>query len=177
MSQNSKPPVQTLPGARQSNGGHEEWIAGRVEVLLSHYPKADLSPEVRAAAMGDWIDALHSFSQPAIEHACSLYLRNQPRRRPTPGDIATICETWVRDRERASIGSDLSPEQARAVEWAVMTYRMGKAQAVAAVKGSGPVPEWCSTEAEAAVYRIRHSPDCQTPDEGQVTAYRKMVRV
>jgi len=119
---------------------------------------------------------LERFSQPALQHACSAYITNQPRRRPTPGDIVAIAEAWTRDSERASLGNDLTPEQARVVEWAIMTGRMGRAKAVAAVKSKVEVPEWCSTEAEAAVYRIRKSPDCQTPDDGGVTQYRRMVK-
>ncbi len=74
--------------AEQANAGqHAQWIAGRVETLLSHYFQPDNPSEVLEAAVDDWIAALLSKSQAAIRHGCETYLRDQPRRRPTPGDI------------------------------------------------------------------------------------------
>lgn len=66
---------------------HAEWIAGRVMTLLSHYFQPDNPAEVQEAAIDDWIDALAPFSQISIDLACKKYIRDQPRRRPTPGDI------------------------------------------------------------------------------------------
>jgi hypothetical protein len=40
--------------------------------------------------MTDWINALNCFSENALSMACDTYLRNQPRRRPTPGDIRAL---------------------------------------------------------------------------------------
>lgn len=37
--------------------------------------------------MDDWIEMLIPFRRQDIERACSGYLRDQPRRRPSPGDI------------------------------------------------------------------------------------------
>lgn len=37
--------------------------------------------------MKDWITALSGFSQEQISGACELYLREEPKRRPTPADI------------------------------------------------------------------------------------------
>ena len=65
----------------------KEWIAGRVEVLLSHYFQPDNPVDVQDAAIADWIRALDGFSQQAISRACDSYIRDQPRRRPSPGDI------------------------------------------------------------------------------------------
>lgn len=41
--------------------------------------------------------ALIDFEQSAIELACQKYINNQPRRRPTPADIRSICA----DRQQA----------------------------------------------------------------------------
>lgn len=54
---------------------------------MSHYYQPDNPTDVQDAAIVDWIDALSGFSQGAIELACSDYIKDQPRRRPTPGDI------------------------------------------------------------------------------------------
>lgn len=55
--------------------------------LLSHYFQPDNPAEVQEAAIDDWIEALAPFSQIAIDLACKKYIVDQPRRRPTPGDI------------------------------------------------------------------------------------------
>jgi hypothetical protein len=42
----------------------------------------------------DWIAALSGFSQDQISGACSQYMRQEPKRRPTPADIRVfILET------------------------------------------------------------------------------------
>lgn len=46
-------------------------------------------------ALVDWIDALDGLPQWAIEDACRVYLRDQPRRRPTPGDIRQRALTFM----------------------------------------------------------------------------------
>lgn len=78
---------QTLPAEPESVGRHAQWIAGRIKTLLSHYYQPDTPQEVEEAAMDDWIEILLPFRQRDIERACSGYLRDQPRRRPSPGEI------------------------------------------------------------------------------------------
>lgn len=46
-------------------------------------------------ALVDWIEALDGLPQWAIEEACRVYLRDQPRRRPTPGDIRQRALTFM----------------------------------------------------------------------------------
>lgn len=73
------------------------WIAGRIETLLSHYYQPDNPAEVRDGALDDWVEILSPISQPAIEHACSSWLRDEPRRRPTPGDIRSRARGYSSD--------------------------------------------------------------------------------
>lgn len=82
------------PNAQRSDGKHAAWIAGRVQVLLSHYFQPDNPAEVQEAALDDWVAALIAFPRQAIEHACGAYLRDQPRRRPTPGDIRAKAQAF-----------------------------------------------------------------------------------
>lgn len=67
-----------------------KWIAGRIETLLSHYYQPATNEQIAVAAMQDWIKALSGFSQGQISGACELYLRQEPKRRPTPADIRTF---------------------------------------------------------------------------------------
>lgn len=78
---------QIWQGGPENASQHAQWIAGRVTTLLSHYFQPDNPLEVQEAAIDDWVEALAPFSQISIELACKKYLRDQPRRRPTPGDI------------------------------------------------------------------------------------------
>jgi hypothetical protein len=67
-----------------------EWLTGRVMVLLSHFYTQETDPAVVRAQAGDWFDTLWDVPQEAIEGACRDYLRNGPRRRPSPGDIRNL---------------------------------------------------------------------------------------
>ena len=98
----------TLQHEPLKNGQHARWIAGRVQVLLSHYFQPDNPQDVQEAALGDWIEALAEFDQSAIDRACAAYIRSQPRRRPTPGDIrkqvmAPKSEAQGRSRDELSV--------------------------------------------------------------------------
>ena len=63
------------------------WLAGRITTLLSHYYTPDIPATLSEAAMVDWLAVLDGLPTDDIERACMDYLREQPRRRPTPGDI------------------------------------------------------------------------------------------
>lgn len=67
-----------------------KWIAGRIETLLSHYFQPMADERIAMAAMQDWVTALTGYSQGQIGGACELYLRQEPKRRPTPADIRRI---------------------------------------------------------------------------------------
>lgn len=76
-----------------------------MQVLLSHYFQPDNPTDVLDAAIDDWIEALDPFSQPAIEHACRTYIRDQPRRRPTPGDIRGRAQGFGKDASAPKRGN------------------------------------------------------------------------
>lgn len=67
-----------------------DWLAGRIATLLSHYFQPDQDNALTAAALTDWIEILSPFSRQDVSEACTHYLKNQPRRRPTPGAIRSI---------------------------------------------------------------------------------------
>ena len=97
--------AQKSQNGQQHAGQHVSWIAGRVQVLLSHYFQPDNPTDVVEAAIGDWIEALSPFSQPAIDNACRRYLHNQPRRRPTPGDIRAAAQAFGKNGSEAKNGA------------------------------------------------------------------------
>lgn len=46
--------------------------------------------ELITATAADWIEVLGGMPQQAIHQACIRYLRDEPRRRPTPGAILEL---------------------------------------------------------------------------------------
>lgn len=80
------------PSSQGQGSDHRDWIAGRILTLLSHYWRDDDPTELTAAIGRDWANVLEPLSQPDIESACEMYLRNQSRRKPTPGDIYELAQ-------------------------------------------------------------------------------------
>jgi len=66
---------------------HREWIAGAIATLLAFYWRDDDPKHLIGAMARDWVKILEGLPQDAIERARLRYLRDEPRRRPTPGAI------------------------------------------------------------------------------------------
>ncbi len=64
-----------------------KWITARVLAMQSHFYLPELSPEIEALAMADWIAVLGDVPQAAIDQAVAERLRSSDRARPTPGEI------------------------------------------------------------------------------------------
>ena len=63
-----------------------EWITARVEAMLSHYYRPEISEEADLLAAASWIDVLGDLPQDATDQACSEWERNEEKR-PTPAGI------------------------------------------------------------------------------------------
>jgi len=46
--------------------------------------------ELITASADDWVEILSGMPQQALQDACLKYLRDEPRRRPTPGAILAL---------------------------------------------------------------------------------------
>jgi hypothetical protein len=75
-----------------------------------HYFQPETPSELAEAAIDDWIEALLPYSQQNIQDACRAHLWDEPRRRPTPGDI--------RARAAAAAGLQKSKDDGRLKFWA-----------------------------------------------------------
>ncbi len=80
---NSTPSLRDQPD-------HRQWIAGRIYTLLSHYWREDDPDALTTAIASDWVEVLAGMPQRAIQAACLQYLRDEPRRKPTPGAILAL---------------------------------------------------------------------------------------
>ncbi len=97
---------------------HAAWIAKKVRSMLSHYPSDwSMDQTVAEMAIDDWVDFLCPFSRAAIEHACTSYMRDQPRQKPSPGAIRSRAQAFQGNKE-ASTGdkSELTADQLHLLE-------------------------------------------------------------
>lgn len=90
-----------------------EWIAGRVATLLDHYYQPEQDEAVLAASTGDWVETLAGFPREVIQKACLRYIRDEPRRRPSPGAIYQIAREVMPRPKPVSVIDDDPAERAR----------------------------------------------------------------
>jgi hypothetical protein len=143
-------------------GQHAQWISGSVETLLAHYFTPELSKEAVEAAIDDWIKTLIHLSPDAIENACSGYLRDQPRRRPTPGDIRQRAESHAKaretnDQQERDPRLDLSHDELQLLEEKVLpTARRWVAEIpTLAIQGAKTLAHWGERVSLAQAKRLR----------------------
>jgi hypothetical protein len=84
---------------------HRAWIGVRVEALLDGYWQTNPPAPVKALILADWMAALEDCTQDEITAACREWLRDEPRVKPKPGDIAKLIRDergrkWVRENPR-----------------------------------------------------------------------------
>jgi hypothetical protein len=74
---------------------HREWTAGRIATLLAFYWRDDDPKHLVGAMARDWVTVLEGLPREAIDRACLRYLRNEPRRKPTPGAIYAMAREEI----------------------------------------------------------------------------------
>lgn len=79
---------------------HRQKIASDVEIVLSAYFQPTESQAVRAGQLAWWCDELQEWSREQIIFALRKWNRDEPRRRPTPGDISNLLKQ-IRGRKFA----------------------------------------------------------------------------
>lgn len=151
---------------KSHDGQQSEWVAGRIQTLLSHYYQPDNPADVTMEALTDWVAMLSGMTQAAISHACDSYLRDQPRRRPTPGDIYARAKAHdEQTRRKAAAGGPLSAAQIEVVDWACQSGRLSRGDALDAVATPHEFPMWLpDDERQRAVYGVRHHPHHREPN-------------
>ena len=74
---------------------HREWVGGRVATLLAHYWRDDDPKHLIGAIARDWVKVLEGLPRDAVDRACLRYLRDEPRRKPTPGAIYAMAREEI----------------------------------------------------------------------------------
>jgi hypothetical protein len=103
-------PPQDLPAIEEvratvaalSEPANPAWIMARVAALLNPYYDKDTPASVRRMEAEDWLEALASYPQWAIERAVRWWKSQDNadrRKRPIEGDIAARCKVEMRGIE------------------------------------------------------------------------------
>jgi hypothetical protein len=71
---------------------HRARIAFDVRTVLSAYFQPHEAEEIKSAQLAWWCDELQEWTQEQVVWALRQWNRKNPRLRPTPGDIVTLCK-------------------------------------------------------------------------------------
>ena len=78
--------------SQQQLSEHRARIAFDVRTVLSAYFQPHEAEEIKAAQLAWWCDELQDWTQEQVLWALRQWNRDNPRLRPTPGDIVSVCK-------------------------------------------------------------------------------------
>lgn len=99
------------PREQEARLTHREWIGGRCYTLLSHYWRDDDEDMLSAAIAKDWADVLEGLPQNYIDRACIRYLREEPKRKPTPGAIYALAVEMMPRPSLVRVAAEPAPPE------------------------------------------------------------------
>jgi len=106
--------------SQQALSEHRAGIVSEVLVVLSAYFQPHEADDIKAAQLAWWCDELQDWTREQVVYGLRQWNRDNPRLRPTPGDILRILlvTRGKREAERAKISAppprreaELTPEQ------------------------------------------------------------------
>lgn len=71
---------------------HRQMIASEVKTVLSAYFQPHEDDSIKSAQLAWWCDELEDWTREQVVWALRKWNRDNPRWRPTPGDIVSICK-------------------------------------------------------------------------------------
>jgi hypothetical protein len=96
----------------QELSAHRAKIAFEVRTVLSAYFQPHEAEEIRAAQLAWWCDELQDWTQEQVVWGLRRWNRDNPRARPTPGDVVRIMKE-ARGRKVAAQLPKQDPEPKR----------------------------------------------------------------
>ena len=87
-------------------------IASEVRVVLSAYFQPSEAEDIRAAQLAWWCDELQDWTREQVVYGLRQWNRDNPRARPTPGDIVAILKA-MRGKAEAKRMPPPQPEPER----------------------------------------------------------------
>ena len=97
--------------SQQALHEHRAGIASEVKVVLSAYFQPHEADEIKAAQLAWWCDELQDWQRVQVVWALREWNRQNPRLRPTPGDILRMCMDARGKAESAKIKPMLAKPQ------------------------------------------------------------------
>lgn len=98
--------------SHQELSDHRARIASEVKIVLSAYFQPHESEEIKAGQIAWWCDELQDWTQEQVVWGLRRWNRDNPRARPTPGDVVRIMKE-ARGRKVASQLPKQEPEPKR----------------------------------------------------------------
>lgn len=101
----------------QELSAHRQTIASEVKTILSAYFQPHESEAIKAAQLAWWCDELQDWTHEQVVYALRKWNRDNPRWRPTPGDIVKLLKMLrgMREAERMkATAAKPEPEKERA---------------------------------------------------------------
>jgi hypothetical protein len=87
-------------------------IASEVKVVLSAYFQPHEAEEIKAAQLAWWCDELEDWTHEQVVWGLRKWNRDNPRLRPTPGDIVAVLKL-ARGRKLVAQSRQAEPERPR----------------------------------------------------------------
>jgi hypothetical protein len=86
---------------------HRTGLASEVRVVLSAYFQPHEADDIKAAQLAWWCDELQDWTREQVVYGLRQWNRENPRLRPTPGDILSILlvTRGKREAERAKMAA------------------------------------------------------------------------
>lgn len=113
----SPTPLHAKSLSPQELSAHRQVIASEVKTVLSAYFQPHESEAIKAAQLAWWCDELQDWTHEQVVYALRKWNRDNPRWRPTPGDIVKSLKMLrgMREVERMKATAEKpEPEKKRA---------------------------------------------------------------
>ena len=81
--------------------------------MLTGYWQTDLDPKLRAAVLADWADELQDWTAEQVKWGLRQWRRDNPRRKPNPGDIVSVLKRRRGDEFAAKVAALPKPAPER----------------------------------------------------------------
>jgi hypothetical protein len=93
---------------------HRAGIASEVKVVLSAYFQPHEAEDIKAAQLAWWCDELQDWTRQQVVWGLRDWNRNNPRLRPTPGDIVAILKRERGKKHARLVAPQPEPQRDRA---------------------------------------------------------------
>lgn len=117
--------------SQQELVAHRATIAFEVRTVLSAYFQPHEAEEVKAAQLAWWCDEMEDWTQEQVVWGLRRWNRDNPRLRPTPGDIVAVLKD-ARGRKVAAQLPKPEPEPEREITPEELAHRKAVADEVMA---------------------------------------------